>query len=42
VKIISDNKIAGEIALLPTYDSKINPEVLTSGYRFATASIEKV
>lgn len=42
VKIISDNKIAGEIALLPTYDSKINPEVITSGYRFATASIEKV
>jgi len=42
VKIISDNKIAGEIALIPTYDSKINPEVLTSGYRFATASIEKV
>ncbi|MGB3961804.1 MAG: NADH-quinone oxidoreductase subunit G [Sulfurimonas sp.] len=42
VKIISDNKIAGDIALLPTYDSKINPEVITSGYRFAVASIEKV
>lgn len=42
VKIISDNKIAGSIALLPTFDSKINSEVLFSSYRFATASIEKV
>jgi NADH-quinone oxidoreductase subunit G len=42
VKIISDNKIAGAIALLPTYDSKINTEVITSAYRFATASIERV
>ncbi|DAB29167.1 MAG TPA: ferredoxin [Sulfurimonas sp. UBA12504] len=42
LKIISDNKIAGDIALLPTYDSKINPEVITSGYRFVVASIEKV
>ncbi len=42
VKIISDNKIAGEIACLPTFDSKINSEALFSSYRFATALIEKV
>ena len=42
VKIISDNKITGDIALLPSYDSKINPEVITGAYRFALASIEKV
>ena len=42
VKIISDNKISGDIAILPTFDSKINSEALFSSYRFATASIEKV
>ena len=42
VNIVSDNKIAGDIALLPTFDSKINSEALFSTYRFATASIEKV
>jgi NADH-quinone oxidoreductase subunit G len=42
VTIISDNKIAGDIACLPTFDSKINSEALFSGYRFTTASIEKV
>jgi NADH-quinone oxidoreductase subunit G len=42
VNIVSDNKIAGDIACLPTFDSKINSEALFSGYRFATASIEKV
>ncbi|MFT7003474.1 MAG: NADH-quinone oxidoreductase subunit G [Sulfurimonas sp.] len=42
LNIISDNKIAGDIAILPTFDSKINSEALFSGYRFATASIEKV
>ncbi|EDZ63510.1 NADH dehydrogenase, subunit G3 [Sulfurimonas gotlandica GD1] len=42
VNIVSDNKIAGNIAVLPTFDSKINSEALFSGYRFATASIEKV
>ena len=42
VDIVSDNKIAGDIAIVPTFDSKINSEVLTSGYRFAVASIEKV
>ncbi|WP_294961139.1 NADH-quinone oxidoreductase subunit G [Sulfurimonas sp.] len=41
VNIVSDNKIAGNIAVLPTFDSKINSEALFDGYRFATASIEK-
>jgi NADH-quinone oxidoreductase subunit G len=42
VDIISDNKIAGDVAYLPTFDSNINSEALFNGYRFATASIEKV
>ncbi len=42
VNIVSDNKISGDIAILPTFDSKINSEVLFSSYRFATASIKKV
>ncbi|MCW8895692.1 NADH-quinone oxidoreductase subunit G [Sulfurimonas sp.] len=42
VNIVSDNKISGDVALLPTFDSKINSEALFSSYRFATASIEKV
>jgi len=41
-KIISDNKIAGDIVVLPTFDSKLNSEVLVNGYRFASASIQKV
>ena len=41
-KIVSDNKIAGSIVCLPTFDSKLNSEALFSGYRFALASIEKV
>ena len=41
-KIVSDNKISGDIVILPTFDSKLNSEALVSGYRFATASIEKV
>jgi NADH-quinone oxidoreductase subunit G len=40
--IVSDNKIAGDIALVPTFDTKLNSESLFSGYRFTTASIEKV
>ncbi|MBL0707927.1 MAG: NADH-quinone oxidoreductase subunit G [Sulfurimonas sp.] len=40
--IISDNKIAGNIAILPTFDSKLNSEAMFSGYRFARASIKKV
>ena len=42
LNIVSDNKIAGDIAILPTFDSKINSEALFSSYRFAIASIEKV
>jgi NADH-quinone oxidoreductase subunit G len=42
VNIVSNNKIAGDIACLTTFDSKINSEAVVSGYRFATASIEKV
>jgi len=41
-KIVSDNKIAGNIVVLPTFDSKLNSEALVDGYRFASASIEKV
>jgi len=41
-KIVSDNKIAGNIIVIPTFDSKLNSEALFSGYRFAHASIEKV
>ncbi len=40
--IVSDNKIAGSIICLPTFDSKLNSEALFSGYRFNTASIERV
>ncbi len=40
--IVSDNKIAGDIALVPTFDAELNSEALFSGYRFAAASIEKV
>jgi NADH-quinone oxidoreductase subunit G len=41
-KIVSDNKIKGEIVVIPTFDKKLNSEALVDGYRFATASIEKV
>ena len=40
--VVSDNKIAGNIVVIPTFDSKLNSEALFSGYRFASASIEKV
>lgn len=40
--IISDNKIGGDIAIMPTFDSKLNSEALFSGYRFISASIQKV
>ena len=40
--VVSDNKIAGNIVILPTFDSKLNSEALFDGYRFASASIEKV
>jgi NADH-quinone oxidoreductase subunit G len=41
-KIVSDNKIGGSIICLPTFDSKLNSEALFSGYRFNSASIERV
>jgi NADH-quinone oxidoreductase subunit G len=40
--IVSDNKIAGDIVVLPTFDSNLNSEALVNGYRFITASIQKV
>ena len=40
--IVSDNKIAGNIVIIPSFDSKLNSEALFSGYRFASASIERV
>ena len=42
VAVVSDNKIAGPISCLPTFDSKINTEALFGGYRFSIASIQKV
>ena len=40
--IVSDNKITGNIALVPSFDNELNSEGLFSGYRFNTASIQKV
>ncbi len=40
--IVSDNKIKGSIVVLPTFDKNLNSEALFSGYRFSSASIEKV
>ncbi|MBA1432511.1 MAG: NADH-quinone oxidoreductase subunit G [Epsilonproteobacteria bacterium] len=40
--VVSDNKIEGSIVVLPTFDKNLNSEALFSGYRFNTASIEKV
>ena len=40
-KVVSDNKIAGDIIVLPTFDKKLNSEALFDGYRFSTASIQK-
>ena len=42
VKVICDNKIEGEIATLPTFDSNLNSQALFSGYRFSTATIQGV
>uniref|UniRef100_UPI003F62057E NADH-quinone oxidoreductase subunit G n=1 Tax=Hydrocurvibacter sulfurireducens TaxID=3131937 RepID=UPI003F62057E len=41
-KIISDNKIEGDIATLPTFDSNLNSQALFSGYRFSQATIQGV
>ena len=40
--VVSDNKISGDIVVLPTFDSNLNSEALFSGYRFNIAPIEKV
>jgi NADH-quinone oxidoreductase subunit G len=40
--VVSDNKIKGSIVVLPTFDKNLNSEALFSGYRFSSASIEKV
>ena len=40
--IVCDNKVAGFIVMLPTFDKKLNSEALFSGYRFNSASIERV
>ena len=42
VSVIHDNKIDGEIAYLPTFDSNLNSEALFDGYRFSLASYKKV
>ncbi len=42
VNVINDTKINGEIAYLPTFDSKINSSALFGDYRFSNATIEKV
>ena len=41
-KIISDNKIEGDIATLPTFDTNLNSQALFSGYRFSSATIQGV
>ncbi len=40
--VVCDNKIAGDIFLLPTFDKNLNSVALFSGYRFSIASVEKV
>ena len=40
--VVSDNKISGDKVVLPTFDSNLNSEALFSGYRFSSASIQKV
>ena len=42
VEVSHDHFIDGEIAYLTTFDSKLNSEALFDGYRFTTASVERV
>ncbi len=42
VSIIIDNKISGNLAILPTFDSNIDSRKLFDGYRFIEAKINKV
>ncbi len=41
-QIVCDNKIAGDIFLLPTFDKNLNSVALFGDYRFSVASVEKV
>jgi NADH-quinone oxidoreductase subunit G len=41
-EVVCDNKIAGDIFLLPTFDKNLKSEALFGGYRFEQASVEKV
>ncbi len=40
--VICDNKIAGDIFILPTFDEKLNSQSLFKSYRFTQAEIKKV
>ena len=42
VEVSHDHFIDGDIAYLTTFDSKLKSEALFDGYRFTTASIERV
>ncbi|MDF1880743.1 NADH-quinone oxidoreductase subunit G [Sulfurimonas sp. MAG313] len=42
VEVSHDHFIDGEIAYITTFDSKLNSEALFDGYRFTSASIERV
>ncbi|MBN2895476.1 MAG: NADH-quinone oxidoreductase subunit G [Campylobacterales bacterium] len=42
VAVARDGKIEGEIPYLPTFDTNLNSEALFNGYRFSTASFQKV
>ena len=41
-QIVCDNKIAGDIFILPTFDKNLNSEALFGEYRFSVALVEKV
>ncbi len=41
-QVVCDNKIAGDIFVLPTFDKNLNSAALFGDYRFSVASVEKV
>ena len=41
-QVVCDNKISGDIFVLPTFDKNLNSEALFGDYRFSVASVEKV
>ena len=41
-QVVCDNKIAGDIFVLPTFDKNLNSAALFGEYRFSVASVEKV